>query len=455
MLAGILTISGCGCKQANPKQYTLNLEVWGLFDSADTYQDIFDTYKKINPNIGEITYRKMSADTYRKDIVDAMASGQGPDIILIHNNWVPSLEDKIYPAPAGILNEQKFRKDFVDVAAQDFIVDGGIYAVPLSVDSLGLYYNKDLFNEAGITSPPTNWDEFIEDARKMTKIDINGQITQSGAAMGTSANINRTTDILNLLMLQNKTDMIDVAGKKATFDKYISQGNASFAPGENALNFYTQFANRSSSTVPYTWNPSLHYSIDAFSEGTLGMMFNYSWQMPVIESKSPKLNYAVAPVPQFPDSPQVNFANYWAYAVAKYRTPNLRVPNPAVTNDVRAAEAWKLLAFMTTKAEQNVAVTASVAGSKQVVNPNFDSAVDYITKTNQPAARRDLIEKQKTDAKIGVFAQGNLIAKDWYQKDPDSIEGLFLQMIDQIDRGQVSVRDALKAAAISVTQMMN
>jgi hypothetical protein len=150
-------------------------------------------------------------------------------------------------------------------------------------------------------------------------------------------------------------------------------------------------------------------------------------------------------VPQFANSPQINFANYWAYAVAKKRTPSTTpAGNPAVTNDVRAGEAWNLLNFLTTK-------PVAVAGA----TTTFDAAADYLTKTNKPAARRDLIEKQKTDVSLGSFAQGNLIAKDWYRKDPDAVEVLFSQMIDQINKGQVSVRDALKNAAASVTQMMN
>ncbi|PIP27303.1 MAG: hypothetical protein COX30_02625 [Candidatus Moranbacteria bacterium CG23_combo_of_CG06-09_8_20_14_all_39_10] len=459
ILIGMVVLSGCGCKQTNPKKYTMNLEIWGLFDDGDAYNEIFEAYKKVNPNIGQINYKKLNSDTYKRDLIDAMASGQGPDIFLLHNNWVPNMASKIYPAPRDVLNEQKFRQNFVDVAAQDFILDGLVGAVPLSIDSLGLFYNKDLFNEAGITSPPKNWDEFMEDVRKLTKFDAQGQITQAGAAMGTAANINRATDILNLLMLQTGTEMVDVANRKATFDKYVNQGEITSSPGESAWNFYTQFATQGASSIPYTWNSRQHYSVDAFSEGTLGMMFNYSWQIPVLASKSPKLNYGIVSVPQFPNSQQINFANYWAYTVAKNRTPDMTGTAPAVaasvTNDMRATEAWMLLTFMTTKPEQTIATTASVAGTTQTMNSDFDPAISYLIKTNKPAARRDLIEQQKSDPLLGAFATGNLIARDWFQIDSDSIEVLFLQSIDRINRGQTSVKDAIKSAATAVTQMMN
>jgi len=454
LLAGVLVISGCGCKQPNPKQYTLNLEMWGLFDDQDAFNTIIENYKKLNPNIGTITYKKMSPDTYRKDLLEALASGKGPDIFLMQNHWLPSFGNKLVPAPAAIINEQQYRNIFVDVAAQDFIAQGAIYAAPLAIDSLALYYNKDLFNAAGITSPPRDWNEFVTDSRKLTRIDANGQIIYSGAAMGRPANaqegaINRATDIVNLLMLQAKTDMIDLTSGRAIFDQMIAGGST---PGQDALNFYTQFSDRSSSL--YSWNSRMHNSIDAFSEGNVGMMFNYSWQMATIASKAPKLNFGVAPVPQFSGNPPVNYPNYWAFAVSKNKTPDTAGMDPAiaastVTSDIRVGEAWKFLTYLTVKSDPALIIAAG----NGKVDPNFDPAVDYLTKTGKPSARRDLIEQQKTDPKMGVFAQGNLIAKDWLQVDPDSTENIFNSMIDQVNRGQSSVQEALKSAAVNVSRL--
>lgn len=463
ILGGVLLLGGCGCKQANPHQYNLKLEVWGLFDNQDAFFEIIENYRRINPNISDISYRKMSPDTYKQDLVEALASGQGPDIFLIQNNWLPSFADKIIPAPASIFTEQKFRNDFVDVAANDFLNQGKIYAVPLSVDTLGLYYNKDLFNEAGITAPPKNWTEFMDVVGRLTKINrTDNSIIRSGAAIGTSCisggannNINRCTDILNLLMLQNGTVMADPPAKRALFDQIVKNGDQSISPGENALNFYTQFANNNNSV--YTWNPRMHYSIDAFSEGAAAMMINYSWHIDTIAAKAPKLNFAVAPVPQLPDMPAVNYANYWGYAVAKNKTSfdasqQVQVP---IANDIRIAEAWKYLTFLTTKPEAALNVSTNVAGQQKTTTTNFDPAVNYLEKTRKPAARRDLIEIQKNDPKIGIFAAQNLFAKSWYQSDPETIEAIFAEMIDKVNRGAGTPADVIRAAASQVNVIMN
>lgn len=441
LVAGILLISGCGCKSRNPKQYDLSLEIWGAFDYNVALREILENYRKINPNIRNITYKKLTPDTYKSEILEALASGQGPDIFLIRNSWVPSFENKIMPAPQveKVINEQKFINNFVDVAVADFVKDGKIYAVPLSVDSLGLYYNKDLFNQAGIATPPRTWNEFIEDVRKLTRVDANGEVNQSGAAIGTAYNINRSTDILTLLMLQSGTEMINERGR-VSFDSLA---------GENALNFYVQFANLGS--LNYSWNPNMHYSIDAFSEGKTAMMINYSWNMKTVEDRSPKLNYAVAPVPQFENQTRVNFANYWGYAVAKNKIPNKESLN--VSNETRAMEAWKFLTYLTTKPDGTF--TPIISGSQigQTTDPNLDPAKSYLTKSGEPAARRDLIELQKSDPKIGIFAVDNLIAKSWEQVDPDAIEIIFAEMIDSINKGQSTVSETIKAVAQRVQNL--
>lgn len=434
MFSLFLLISGCGCKQTVQK-YTINLEIWGPVDDADAYSEIFTNYKKLNPHIGTITYKKQRIENYQKDLVDALASGQGPDIFLIHNDWLANFSNKITPAPKDILSEQRYRQNFVDVCASDFVSDGAIFATPLSVNSLALYYNKDLFNVTGITTPPKTWDEFSADVLQLTKVNSTGEITQSGAAIGTAYNINRSTDILNLLFLQKGISMRDTHGTIA----FSKNGLAN-----TVLEFYTQFANTNSSN--YTWNPTLHYSIDTFSEGSLAMMLNYSWQEAILRSKSPKLNFAVAPVPQFTDSNFANFANYWAFAVAKNKTisnnPTTSKVVP-VSNDLRIAEAWKFLTYLTTKGE---ATKTQPTGISNVYDPTFDPASNYLNLTKQPAARRDLIDKQKSDPDLGVFAEGNLLAKDWKQTDSVLMETVFAEMIDLVNRGAKTTKDAISSA---------
>ena len=151
-LSLVFFLGGCGLKGSAPEGYKVDLEVWGVFDDSDAYQEIFSAYKEINPYVGEIRYRKLQPENYEEELLQAMAANKGPDIFMIRNAWVKDFQDKIEPAPENY-SEKTYRDAFVDVAADDFIgEDQKIYGVPLSVDSLALYYNKDLFNAAGIAT---------------------------------------------------------------------------------------------------------------------------------------------------------------------------------------------------------------------------------------------------------------------------------------------------------------
>lgn len=451
-LLPILFFSGCGTQNSG---YMVNLEIWGLFDDSSVYEDIITEYKKINPYVGEIKYRKFTPETYKRELIDAMASGQGPDIFLIQNNWTPSFATKIEPAPEMILRDSDIRNNFVDVVSNDFVNQGHVYGVPLSVDSLSLYYNRDMFNAAGITSPPKTWEEFNEDVRKLTKLDARGEILQSGAAIGTAYNINRSTDILNLLMLQNGVQMTDANGTKATMNVgVLAEDGSVVRAGENSLGYYAQFANANSPF--YTWNNKQHYSVDAFSEGSVAMMLNYSWQRETIKSKNGKLNFSIAPIPQANSVKPVNYANYWGYAVAKNKNSTVVIEGQTiqVPNEIRVHEAWQFLKFLTTKNNNVVKLTNAITGNSKDFPVNIDPAIVYLKKTEKPAARRDIIELQKNDSVIGPYAYGNLIAQSWYQLDSDGVEKILAEAIDSLNRGNASLYDALTVATNRISDLM-
>src|SRR5207253_1111406 len=100
-------------------------------------------YQALHPNV-QIQYTEQDIASYESDLIDALASGQGPDIFSINNSWLPKYIDKIAAAPDKTFTYKDYRDTFVDTAVQDFTKDNKIYGTALSVDSLALYYNKDI-----------------------------------------------------------------------------------------------------------------------------------------------------------------------------------------------------------------------------------------------------------------------------------------------------------------------
>lgn len=450
-LSATLVLSGCGSK-ATP--YQVSLEIWGTFDSSDAYQEIISAYKEINPKIKDIRYRKISADTYEKDLNDALISGNSPDIFLINNTWLPAFINAIEPMPVKLANTEAIKQNFPDIVTQDFVVQDKIYSVPLSIDSLALYYNKTHFNVAGITSPPTTWSEFDEDVKKLTKIDETGNIVQSGTALGTAANINRFSDVLGMLMMQNKTQMTSDDNKRATFANKTKMTNGDqIIPGDMALKYYTQFSDPNSSL--YSWNNEMHYSIDAFAEGRLSMMFNYSWHIDTIKNKDAKLSFDIAPIPQDDSLNQLTLANYWSFVVSKNKIiAKSTGKTPAGNSAARVHEAWQFLKYLTMKNSGTFKMINAYSGTVTEGPMKIDPAAKYIEKTGNPAARRDLIENQKNVSMTGVFAKGNLIAKRWYQKNPKDVEKIFMEMVDAVSRGGMATEEALNRGASRLSETM-
>lgn len=431
--ASLLTLSGCGEEEATP--YGLTLDVWGTFDDSDTFNHVVADYKKLNPHVKEIRYRKLAPETYKEDLIDAMASGTGPDIFMLRNTWVGGFADKMSPSLAGFFTEKTVRDAFVDVVADDFLDEKKqVMAVPLSVDSLALYYNRDIFNAAGISAPPKTWEELVAMVPLLTRVDEFGNINQSAVALGTGENVNRASDILLNLIMQYGGTITD-----ARFGEQADQ---------QALDFYTRFARLGLPT--YTWNQRQHFSIDAFSEGTLGMMINYSYHHPTLQQKNAKLNFAVAPLPQFKDQAPVNFANYWGYAVAKNKTQVTDPSHPELTlptdnyQKARIHESWQLLSYLTLPHPGNtMKLVNALSGTAADVLLPLDPAKQYLETTKKPAARRDLITVQKDDVVMSPFVNGNLIAKSWKPSNTEQAEGLLVDTISSVIRGERSIEDAL------------
>ncbi|MCK9378901.1 MAG: extracellular solute-binding protein [Candidatus Moranbacteria bacterium] len=453
LMAGILLLSGCGKTNESPS-YKVDLEIWGLFDDSSVYSEIISNYEKANPLVGKITYRKMTEENYQKELINAMAEGNGPDIFLMSNSNLSFYKNKVAPAPDNVFSQSDFFSNFVDVAKDDFVADGKIYAAPLSVDSMQLFYNKDIFNANGISLPPNTWYDFTDVSRKLTKIDSKGEIVQAGVAMGSAYNVNRASDIVSLLMMQNGVAMPSGESSQINFNRIGVTDDGREASASNALGFYTQFS--SISSPYYTWNRDMHYSIDAFAEGRAAMLLNYSWNLDTIRSKNAKLNFAVSSIPQYPGTSPVGYANYWAFAVNKSKqakeTP-IGGANNAVSNDVRIHEAWQFIKFLTTRNSGTFNVVHATSGVAKPFPVTIDPAKLYLEKTNKPAARRDLIEAQQADPIIKPFALGNLVAKSWYQFDAESVDAIFLEMIDSINKGDASIDQALKLANTRVEQL--
>jgi multiple sugar transport system substrate-binding protein len=391
------------CKTTGPK-IKAELQFWGPLYAREAYGKAIDSFSAAYPDI-KVNYRSFATvEEYDSVLLDSLAAGTGPDIFMIPSSGLPKNINKIQPIPQTNLNVATLRQYFPETVERDFVSQNTIYALPIAIDTLALYYNRDIFSQNGIAGPPATWEDFKNDVLKLTKFDKAGKITQAAAAIGSAKNIDRYFDILATLMLQTGTKMTSPDSSSATF--YSQEGT-------NALDFYTQFANQTGKF--YTWNDSLPNYLDAFSGGTVAMIFDYSSALSAIKTKSPFLNFALAPMPHTTN--QFTYPSYWGYVVSR------QSKYPSV--------AWDFILGLTTKPE-NVKAYSKV--------------------TKEPPAITSLIGDYATDPEMSVFANQTLTARSWPQAEPKFFRQVFGDMIESVLAGQVGPGEALKQAQDKINQ---
>ncbi|WP_460916681.1 ABC transporter substrate-binding protein [Plantactinospora veratri] len=105
-------------------------------------------------------------------LLAAATSGKGPDVVNIGNTWSASLQatNALIPFDDATLGEVGGKDRFVPAALAAAGAPGKPpAAVPLYSLAYALYYNKKMFTDAGITTPPATWEELVETGKKLTK----------------------------------------------------------------------------------------------------------------------------------------------------------------------------------------------------------------------------------------------------------------------------------------------
>src|SRR3989338_7385655 len=123
-----------------------------------------------NEDLFSVRYVEKKAATFDTELVEALASGTGPDMILLPHELIVLHENKVFPIPYASFSARAFRDSFIE-EGELYLRDDGIVALPFSIDPFVMYWNRDIFPDAGRTAPPAEWSEFLTLAPTITKKD--------------------------------------------------------------------------------------------------------------------------------------------------------------------------------------------------------------------------------------------------------------------------------------------
>ncbi len=153
-------------------------------------------------------------------VVNMAGGGNKVDVIFGEIDWVPGLVDAGLASPITDILSKSFIDDFYVDVLKSFEVDGKPYGIPLYVSPYVLYYNKDLFTQAGLdpAKPPKTFDEMLSYAEKLAKLkDANGNKVYAFGQ--TTASVPVSGASLNALVFNFGGQVLDAKGALAIDNK--------------------------------------------------------------------------------------------------------------------------------------------------------------------------------------------------------------------------------------------
>lgn len=261
---------------------------WNGFTGTDgdVLKEIVAEYNATNTLNVEIQVEIMSWDSLYQKLATALPVGEGPDIIAYNTEYIASYAESGALATINDLyNGGGMDANAIPAAMEENLkYKGDYYGVPCNMATLLLYYNKDLFTDAGLDpdAPPTTWDELESMALAMTK-EVNGE-QQYGFGMAT----NNTIQMWPIMIWAGGGDFVDQNGKSV----FNSQAN---------IDTITRWAKliKEDGIAPAVMTGA---DIDnLFASGKLGMYFCGPWATGTFDAAG--INYGLAACPAGPAGP--------------------------------------------------------------------------------------------------------------------------------------------------------
>lgn len=268
----------------------VTISFWGGWTGpdADKMKGIVDLYMSEHPNVTIEFETQQWTPLFTKFLADA-SSGNAPDILALHPVDLGQF------AELGLLDGEMAstfgldESNFSPTAWEGTFFNGVQYAVPIDLHMHGLYYNKDLYEAAGITEPPTTGDELIETAKLLT-LDANGN-------NATSADFDPNNIVQYGLGFHQHHH---IAFQLAAL--LVQQGEIPYTADMTEVQFTPEAATKALQWIQdfvyvhHTTPVGEKTPPDDFIAGNIAMLIDGPWQMPAMEEAG--VNFGTARYPK-------------------------------------------------------------------------------------------------------------------------------------------------------------
>lgn len=271
-----VTQAGSGGEGASAEPVTIQFANYALLEAGyeDFWNGVKEGFETENPDV-TIEWVTAPYGELVNQVINMAGGGDKVDVIFGETGWVPGLEDAGLIAPVGDVLPEDFLADFYPSVMESFHIDGMPYALPMYVSPYVLYYNTELFEQAGLDpqAPPTTYDEMLSYAEKLSQLkDGNGNPVYAFGQ--TTASVPVSGSAINAMIFNFGGTLLDADGN-------LSIDNQGFTDTITMLQTLDDLGYNPQ-------NAKLKDLRNLFALGQLAMYYDQSWGFNGVQSINPE-----------------------------------------------------------------------------------------------------------------------------------------------------------------------
>jgi multiple sugar transport system substrate-binding protein len=362
----LLAITGCGKPSDSQGKTKITVTTWDSADNKVTREMLLKAFEKKHPEI-VVEWIDITAPQYYAKLQTMIAGDAVPDAAFMAYDVIPSFaaNGALQCLDSYLAADTSFNlNDYYPKVREMLSYNGKPYAVARDFTVFALYYNKDMFDKAGVSYPDESWDwgKFREACLKLTK-DTNGD-----GKVDQYAFVNEPwMDSYIWWIWENGGDIVDNNCSKSVINT---------PQAIEALKYLGDLRNKDK-VMPRAvgYNESGQENQSMLVNGKLGMYVNGSWLIGLL-SKQAKYNWDVAPVPRGPKNRQTVLFTVGMVIPAKSKHPK---------------EAWEFLKFVGGPEGQSFYGSAEIGSGIPAIRSIAESTV-FMNPKYKPQHRHVLLE---------------------------------------------------------------
>jgi multiple sugar transport system substrate-binding protein len=277
-------------------------------------------FEAANPGI-DIQVEIVPWDVLLQKLTTDITGGTNADLSIIGTRWLIDFVQQDVAEPLDGYITDEFKGRFIETFLSPSVMEGKTYGLPIAASARALYYNKDLFEKAGIAEPPKTWDEAKAAAEKIKA--LGGEVY----GFGLQGKEIETDVYFYYAMWSFGAEIIDADGTSGLD-----------SPGAiEAAKLYKSMID-AGLTQPGVTSYSREDVQNLFKQGKVGMMMTAPFLSNQIKEEAPDLKYGVAAIPAGPTGARGTYGVTDSIIMFK--------------NSQNKDEAWKFMDYLFTTDER-------------------------------------------------------------------------------------------------------